>query len=819
VPVRQNLVLRMLSACVAFAIGAAPAAVSAQSLAGGYLHSIILKSDGTVWAVGRNNDGQLGDNSFAVRATPVAVTGLTGVTITAVAAGRSHSLALDSSGTLRLWGDNGQGQLGDNSTTDRLAPITSSLSNVAEIAAGEYHTVVRLTNGDVYAWGRNGEGQLGIGSNTPSPVPVLVTTGAIAIGAGHNHTLVVKSGGTVWGTGSNAWGQLGDNTGTSRTSLVQMTGITNAVAVAGGVQYSIVLLGDGTLKAVGYNDQGQLGDGTFTQRKTAVAVSSLTDVTMIAVGYLHTVVRKSDGTVWSWGLNTNGQLGDGTTTNRHMPTQVTALSSIASVAAGDSHSLATDTNGVVFTWGANNTSQLGDGTIADRYSPVSISGAGYDWRVATPVFSPAAATFTANQPIAITSTTSGAAIHYTLTGVDPTESDPLYTSGSLTLSAPATVKAKAWKSGVPASNVETAFYNFQATSPTITPFGANNLTAPLSVTMTTGTSGGQIRYTADGTEPTETSTLYAGAITVTTTTTLKVKTFKAGWLPSATRTPSFLFNYGTLATPTASLAAGTHVGVQTVTLSADPGATIRYTIDNSQITNTSPTYTGPITIPVTTTVKARAEKVDWTTSLILTAAYTIKVPTPTISLPSGQYAPDQTVAVTNAMDGTTTTYTINGVDPVATDPVVAPGQTLTVGRFTLKARATKANCVASDIATATYTLSGNVTASSVVTGLNSSFLLDTDGTVWAWGDNGNGQLGDGTTNQRRLPTRLNTVTGLRRLTSGGNHTLSIRTNGTVLAWGSNILWSDRRRHSNAAVVADSGSWPRVDRRGGGGKPA
>jgi alpha-tubulin suppressor-like RCC1 family protein len=117
-----------------------------QSGAGGYRHSVILKSDGTVWVVGENSDGQLGDNTTTDRRTPIAVSGLTGVT--AVAAGRVHSLALDSGGTLRVWGDNASGQIGDNATTDRRVPTASSLSNVAEIAAGEYHTVVRLTNGD-----------------------------------------------------------------------------------------------------------------------------------------------------------------------------------------------------------------------------------------------------------------------------------------------------------------------------------------------------------------------------------------------------------------------------------------------------------------------------------------------------------------------------------------------------------------------------------------------------------------------------------------------------------------------------------------------
>jgi alpha-tubulin suppressor-like RCC1 family protein len=766
-------------------VGAQPAVES------GLNHSVVLKADGTVVTMGDNGFGQLGDGTWTPRRVPGDVTGLTGVT--RIAAGNGHTLAVKSDGTVVAWGFNNLGQIGDNSTTNRTAPVAiNGLTNVIEVAAGASHSMALKSDGTVWTWGTNGNGQLGNNSNTQSNVPIQVASlsSIVAIAAGEAHSLAVTSGGQVYSWGRNNNGQLGDNGTTDRWTPVVVSGVTGATQVAAGSVHSLARTSSGTVYGWGQNAYGQVGDGTpTTYRLTPVQAVALTDIVDIKAGGTHSLALKNDGTLWLFGNNANGRLGDGTTNNRSTPAMLLAPTFVAAMAGGESCTLAITLSGEVWSWGLNNAGQLGDGTSGfDRKSPVDISAASFAWRVGTPTLNPMHGSFPSNQPVAISTATSGATLHYTLTGVDPTESDPTIASGSsITLSMPTLLKAKAWKSGMPASHVASASYTFYATAPTVTPYNGNNLTAPLNVTLVAPTSGGEIRYTTNGDEPTETSTLYTGVITVTTTTTLKAKTFKAGWSASATSICTYTYNYGTLATPTASLAPGTHVGVQTVTLSAEPGTTIRYALDSNSLTNSSPIYTGPLTIPVTTTVKARAEKVDWTNSLIFTGLYTIQVPAPAISLPSGEYAPGQTVTVSNAMAGTTTTYTISGVDPVLTDPVFATGQTITLGRFTLKARSTKTGCLASDVASATYTLSGNLTAAAVVAGQNQSFLLDSDGTVWAWGDNGSGQLGDGTTTPRLVPTRLNRLTGIRAIASGYYHTLAIRTDGTLLAWGNNSV--------------------------------
>ena len=144
------------------------------AIAGGGVHSLALKSDGTVWAWGRNDWGQLGDGSMTNRLTPVPVSGLTGVV--AIAGGGVHSLALKSDGTVWAWGGNSSGQLGDGSMTNRLTPVpVSGLTGMVAIAGGELHSLALSSDGTVWTWGYNVYGELGDGSTTivrATPIPV-----------------------------------------------------------------------------------------------------------------------------------------------------------------------------------------------------------------------------------------------------------------------------------------------------------------------------------------------------------------------------------------------------------------------------------------------------------------------------------------------------------------------------------------------------------------------------------------------------------------------------------------------------------------------
>ena len=345
------------------------------SVVAGRSHSLALKSDGTVWAWGNNSTGQLGDGSTTDRWTPVQVSGLSGVI--ALAAGSEHSLALKSDGTVWAWGDNSNGQLGDGSTRNRFTPVqVSGLSGVIAIAGSTFHSLALKSDGTVWAWGLNWYGQLGDGSidSRSTPVQVSGLSGVIAIAGGSDHSLALKSDGTVWAWGNNDYGQLGDGSKTTRSTPVQVSGLNDVIALAGGDYHSLALKSDGTVWAWGKNGYGQLGDGSTSDRLTPVQVSGLSGVIALAGGDYHSLALKRDGTVWAWGSNTYGQLGDGSTSNRFTPVQVRGLSGVIAIAAGDSHSLALKSDGTVWAWGRNNSGQLGDGSKTTRSTPVQVRG-------------------------------------------------------------------------------------------------------------------------------------------------------------------------------------------------------------------------------------------------------------------------------------------------------------------------------------------------------------------------------------------------------------------------------------------------------------
>lgn len=297
-----------------------------------------------------------------------------------VAAGPNHTLALKGDGTVWAWGRNDSGQLGDGTTLDRLvAPAAvNGMADAIAIAAGDHHSLAIRADGTVWAWGRNDTGQLGIASTTgqTAPVPVTALAGAfVQIAAGAGHAVALRSDGTVWTWGANGVGQLGDGTATQRNTPVQAAGLTDIVALASGARHSLALKGDGSVWAWGANGAGQLGDGTTADRFAPVEVIGLdAEILGIAAGASHTLALASDGAVWSWGGNGSGQLGDGTTTPRSAPAEIGGLGDIVGLASGGAHSVAVKNNGTVWTWGGNTAGQLGDGSTAQRLVPAEVSG-------------------------------------------------------------------------------------------------------------------------------------------------------------------------------------------------------------------------------------------------------------------------------------------------------------------------------------------------------------------------------------------------------------------------------------------------------------
>jgi len=356
----------------------APGLTGAIAVAAGDWHAVVLRSGGTVWAWGDGSHGQLGTPEFPDgpdwrRATPAQVPGLSGVV--AVAAGFWHTLAVKSDGTVWSWGSNNEGELGDGGLVNRrYSPgQVPGLTNVVAVSARRFTSFAIRSDGTLWGWGSNDYGMLGIGnhsSNSKVPVQVPGLTNVVAVSAGEEHTLAVKSDGTVW-----TWGLQDRATLTMYLSPVQVPGLTGVIDVATSTHASYALKSNGTVWSWGDNTSGQIGDGTRQRRDSPIQVKGLTGVSVIAGGDNHALVLRSDGTIWTWGGNRYGARGDGAITLMATPglVQVNATGALA-VAAGTAHSLALLSDGTVWSWGANTSGQLGDGTTERRSTPAPVVG-------------------------------------------------------------------------------------------------------------------------------------------------------------------------------------------------------------------------------------------------------------------------------------------------------------------------------------------------------------------------------------------------------------------------------------------------------------
>lgn len=293
-------------------------------------HTCALTSGGTLYCWGQNGSGQLGNGTNTDRSSPTAVPGLTGVT--AFAVGAVHTCAI-ASGTTYCWGGNNFGQIGNNTTTPRNTPIAvAGLSGATSLAAGLGHTCAVEFSGfpnqraSVRCWGKNDAGQLGNGTTTNSSTPVAVTGMTVStagealqsLSAGGDHTCATKSVPLINGVGyetrcwgNNTSGQLGDGTLTNRSAPVIASG-GGGSQIAVGNSHTCVRTSSGGARCWGENSRGEVGDGSQTDRPTPTLVVGLASgVAEVATGINHSCARLSTGAVWCWGRNDTGQVAAG----------------------------------------------------------------------------------------------------------------------------------------------------------------------------------------------------------------------------------------------------------------------------------------------------------------------------------------------------------------------------------------------------------------------------------------------------------------------------------------------------------------------------
>ena len=322
-------------------------------LAAGDLFGLALRSDGTVRAWGTNLHGELGDGTTTERFTPVQVRGLTGV-ITQVAAGDEFSLALRSDGTVWAWGRNDHGQLGRGTTsTEEVVPArVAVLNGVTKISAGRDFALALRSDGTVFGWGDGRLGQLGnaAAADSTKPVKIAGLSQVTGISAGWDSSLATETSGisaitSVWAWGNNDDGQLGDGTRTGHPTPERVTGLPLYIAGISANPSAAVLGTDGSVWDWGSNELGELDiappGSVVTRPVNAIAAGSR--IIQISSGGGHMLALRSDGTVLGWGNNQFGELGTGSFALISGPVQVTGLNNATQVVAGSLFSLAVHT--------------------------------------------------------------------------------------------------------------------------------------------------------------------------------------------------------------------------------------------------------------------------------------------------------------------------------------------------------------------------------------------------------------------------------------------------------------------------------------------
>ena len=356
---------------------AAAAPLSFYQVSGGNIHTCGLTTDNRLYCWGNNGSGQLGDGTTIERHTPVPVA--PELRFLQVSAGAQSTCAVTTGYQAYCWGYNGWGNLGDGTVTRRLTPVpVAGGRQFRLVETDEPHgCAVTLADNRVYCWGFNGEGALGDGTTTSSRVPVAVagTLRFRQVSTGRWHTCGVTTDDRAYCWGYNQRGQLGDRSEVDhRTSPTLVADGHRFRQLDAGFEHNCAVTTDKRAFCWGNGRDGQIGNGKAYLSFWPRAVAGGLSFDRVSAGLFHTCGETTGNRAYCWGSNTRGQLGDGATERRLTPVAVAGGHFFSQLSAGGIHTCGRTDAGKGYCWGYNGYGELGDGTTTNRSTPTPVAG-------------------------------------------------------------------------------------------------------------------------------------------------------------------------------------------------------------------------------------------------------------------------------------------------------------------------------------------------------------------------------------------------------------------------------------------------------------
>jgi alpha-tubulin suppressor-like RCC1 family protein len=733
-----------------------------SKISAGDFHSLGIKSDGTLWSWGRGFEGQLGvggiqGNSVAgAYSSPVQIAyGHYSSLASGVGNNGGASGALDVYGQIWTWGTGGNGQIGNNNTANQSFPIQIGTLTWGQLSIGVTASLARKTDGTLWAWGYNGLGQLGDGTTTDqsSPIQIGTLTNWSTVYNGYGFSFGIKTDNTLWSWGYNNLGQLGTSDTTNYSSPVQIAGTTWS-SIASGTSFSVAIKTDGTLWSWGGNTYGQLGSGTTNNRSSPVQVGTLTNWSKVYASSDTFLAVKTDGTLWGCGRNNAPFIASNPLSQYSSPVQIGTLTNWSSIGMGANHVWARKTDSTLWAWGVNAYGQLGDGTTTDRSSPIQV-GSLTNW-VSTRGSQDGSFALNSNGDIfTCGNNNNGTGYFYFLGAYAPTTSYLPAQVGSDTT----------WSSVSGGSSYTMAL----KTNGTLWAWGSNE-TAQL------GNGGG-------GTGVFVMSPIQIGTLTTWKSvgaaqyTTYAIKTDNSFWA----------WGYG----------AQGQLGDGTTTQKSSP-------VQIGTLTNWSSIGVGCASDSIVT-IKTDGTAWGWGRNLsdqlgvANTTAYSSPVQIGTLT--------NRSIAQSNGFGGNGNSMLVNSSGQAwgAGSAIINGGGNNTlsplaaIDTYSATSLAIDGNSDAAllnqstgypyvwGIGTYNYIQVSNISSPVQIGTLTtwSTNAVQTNGTLWTWGDNTYGQLGQGDTYNRAAPQKVGTLTNWSKVLDNNLTAYGLKTDGTIWSWGYN----------------------------------